>query len=284
MTYHDILRRITAVYDSNEARAIVRMLVEEMFGMTHADMLTGAIETLSAADTARLSAAVSRIAAGEPLQHVLGYAYFCCHRFGVNKTVLIPRPETEWLVNRAHTLLAHTERPRILDIGTGSGCIAVSMKLAQPEAYVEAWDISPDALRTARANAEALGADVCFRQRDALAAPDHTCAPGNAPKWNCIVSNPPYICQSEQTDMHDNVLRHEPHTALFVPDDDPLRFYRAIAHYAMAALEPGGTLLFECNTRFVGATADMLSSMGFGHVTQSDDCFGMPRFVEATKR
>ena len=288
MTYSEIWHRIATSYDDGEARAIARILIEELFGLSYADIVCGATEQLSADDTLRLDTAVRRIEQGEPLQHVLGYADFCGNRFSVNGSVLIPRPETEWLVDEGAKLMngciasdetqhkAPHSPKRILDIGTGSGCIAISLKLRLSNAYVEAWDISEEALRTAQDNADALKAEVVFRKRDALRA-DNTAAP-----WDLIVSNPPYICDSERSAMDDNVLLHEPHTALFVPDDDPLRFYRAIARYALLTLNPGGTLLFECNTRYAEATGKMLSDMGFEEVTISDDCFGLPRFVRGS--
>lgn len=280
MTYSEIWHRIATSYDDGEARAIARILIEELFGLSYTDIVCGATEQLSADDTLRLDTAVRRIEQGEPLQHVLGYADFCGNRFCVNGSVLIPRPETEWLVDEGAKLMSTTATSspkRILDIGTGSGCIAISLKLRLGDAYVEAWDISEEALRTAQDNADALKAEVVFRKRDALRA-DNTAAP-----WDLIVSNPPYICDSERTAMDDNVLLHEPHTALFVPDDDPLRFYRAIARYALLTLNTGGSLLFECNTRYAEATGTMLSDMGFEEVTVSDDCFGLPRFVRGRK-
>ena len=279
MTYSEIWHRIATSYDDGEARAIARILIEELFGLSYADIVCGATEQLSADDTLRLDTAVRRIEQGEPLQHVLGYADFCGNRFCVNGSVLVPRPETEWLVDEGAKLMSTTATSspkRILDIGTGSGCIAISLKLRLGDAYVEAWDISEEALRTAQNNADALKAEVVFRKRDALRA-DNTAAP-----WDLIVSNPPYICDSERTAMDDNVLLHEPHTALFVPDDDPLRFYRAIARYALLTLNIGGSLLFECNIRYAEATGKMLSDMGFEEVTVSDDCFNLPRFVRGS--
>ena len=323
MTYSEIWHRIATSYDDGEARAIARILIEELFGLSYTDIVCGATEQLSADDTLRLDTAVRRIEQGEPLQHVLGYADFCGNRFCVNGSVLIPRPETEWLVDEGAKLMdgcvasdemqhkAPHSPKRILDIGTGSGCIAISLKLRLGDAYVEAWDISEEALRTAQDNADALKAEVVFRKRDALKAEEEDCSEeeclqggalvSSAPTeqamdsinyseanilaapWDLIVSNPPYICDSERSAMDDNVLLHEPHTALFVPDDDPLRFYRAIARYALLTLNTGGSLLFECNTRYAEATGTMLRDMGFEEVTVSDDCFGLPRFVRGRK-
>lgn len=282
MTYSEIWHRIATSYEDGEARAIARILIEELFGLSYTDIVCGATDQLSADDTLRLDTAVRRIEQGEPLQHVLGYADFCGNHFGVNASVLIPRPETEWLVDEGERLMndasnaAPSAQKRILDIGTGSGCIAISLKLRLGEAYVEAWDISEEALRTAESNAKALKAEVAFCKRDALRA-EESVAP-----WDLIVSNPPYICDSERAGMDDNVLLHEPHTALFVPDDDPLRFYRAIARYALRSLSNGGSLLFECNTRYAEATGEMMREMGFEDVTVNDDCFGLPRFVKGS--
>ena len=283
MTYSEIWHRIATSYDDGEARAIARILIEELFGLSYTDIVCGATDELSADDTLRLDTAVRRIEQGEPLQHVLGYADFCGNRFSVNASVLIPRPETEWLVDEGERLMngapnaAPSATKRILDIGTGSGCIAISLKLRLSDAYVEAWDISEEALRTAESNAKALEAEVAFCKRDALRTEE------SAAPWNLIVSNPPYICDSERAAMDDNVLLHEPHTALFVPDDDPLRFYRAIARYALRSLSDGGSLLFECNTRYAEATGEMMREMGFENVTVNDDCFGLPRFVAGRK-
>lgn len=298
MTYHDICQRLTPLYGPQEAKAMTRMLLEDLFSLSFADILCGATEHLSDADTLRLQQSVARLLDAEPLQYVTGTAFFCGHPFHVAPGVLIPRPETEWIVDTAVNL-ATSSAPRILDIGTGSGCIATSISLAlvDKHCYTEAWDISEDALRIATDNAERLGADVKFRRRDALRLEEDFSAEENqggaealsytnaaAESWDIIVSNPPYICNREAADMHANVLRHEPHLALFVPDTDPLLFYRAIARYAMRNLRKGGWLLFECNTLYAHDTAQMASEMGFATSVVEDDCFGKPRFVKAQKQ
>lgn len=297
MTYHDICQRLTPMYGPQEAKAMTRMLLEDLFSLSFADILCGATEHLSDADTLRLQQSVDRLLDAEPLQYVTGTAFFCGHPFHVAPGVLIPRPETEWIVDTAVNLVT-SSAPRILDIGTGSGCIATSISLAlvDKHCYTEAWDISEDALRIAADNAERLGADVKFRRRDALRLEEDFPAEENqsgaevliadnasSASWDVIVSNPPYICNREAADMHANVLRHEPHLALFVPDTDPLLFYRAIASYAMRSLRKGGWLLFECNTLYAHDTAQMASDMGFATSVVEDDCFGKPRFVKAQK-
>ena len=278
---------------------MTRMLLEDLFSLSFADILCGATEHLSDADTLRLQQSVARLLDAEPLQYVTGTAFFCGHPFHVAPGVLIPRPETEWIVDTAVNLVM-SSAPRILDIGTGSGCIAtsISLALADRHCYTEAWDISEDALRIAADNAARLGADVKFRRRDALRLEDDFSAEekleaeqggaealrDSAESWDIIVSNPPYICNREAADMHANVLRHEPHLALFVPDTDPLLFYRAIARYAMRSLRKGGWLLFECNTLYAHDTAQMTLDMGFATSIVEDDCFGKPRFVKAQKK
>lgn len=297
MIYHDICQRLTPLYGPQEAKAMTRMLLEDLFSLSFADILCGATEHLSDADTLRLQQSVARLLDAEPLQYVTGTAFFCGHPFHVAPGVLIPRPETEWIVDTAVGIVT-SSAPRILDIGTGSGCIAtsISLALADRHCYTEAWDISEDALRIAADNAERLGADVKFRRRDALRLEEDFPTEKNqggaealsdtnaaAESWDIIVSNPPYICNREAADMHANVLRHEPHLALFVPDTDPLLFYRAIARYAMRSLRKGGWLLFECNTLYAHDTAQMVSDMGFAKSVVEDDCFGKPRFVKAQK-
>lgn len=297
MTYHDICQRLTPLYGPQEAKAMTRMLLEDLFSLSFADILCGATEHLSDADTLRLQQSVARLLDAEPLQYVTGTAFFCGHPFHVAPSVLIPRPETEWIVDTAVGIVT-SSAPRILDIGTGSGCIAtsISLALADRHCYTEAWDISEDALRIAADNAERLGADVKFRRRDALRLEEDFPTEKNqggaealsdtnaaAESWDIIVSNPPYICNREAADMHANVLRHEPHLALFVPDTDPLLFYRAIARYSMRSLRKGGWLLFECNTLYAHDTAQMASNMGFATSVVEDDCFGKPRFVKAQK-
>lgn len=297
MTYHDICQRLTPLYGQQEAKAMTRLLLEDLFSLSFADILCGATEHLSDADTLRLQQSVDRLLDAEPLQYVTGTAFFCGHPFHVAPGVLIPRPETEWIVDTAVNLVT-SSAPRILDIGTGSGCIAtsISLALADRHCYTEAWDISEDALRIATDNAKRLGADVKFRRRDALRLEEDFPAEENqsgaevliadnasSASWDVIVSNPPYICNREAADMHANVLRHEPHLALFVPDTDPLLFYRAIASYAMRSLRKGGWLLFECNTLYAHDTAQMALDMGFATSVVEDDCFGKPRFVKAQK-
>lgn len=294
MTYDDIWRRLAGVYDQREARAVARMLVEEKFSLSFADIICGGVEALPDADKQWIEAAVKRLEQGEPIQYVLGWAWFGGLKFNVRSGVLIPRPETEWLVDNicAHPAPSNDRPLRILDIGTGSGCIALSIKQRLPETYVEAWDISTEALSIAADNARSLGLDVVWRQQDALnitpnvlsTTPNDNSVVPDSPLWDVIVSNPPYICERERTDMARNVLEHEPSTALFVPDTDPLMFYRAITRYAVDSLNEGGRLLFECNTLYAGDTARMMADEGMTATQVYDDCFGKPRFAVGKRK
>lgn len=294
MTYDDIWRRLAGVYDQREARAVARMLVEEKFNLSFADIICGGVEALPDADKQWIETAVKRLEQGEPIQYVLGWAWFGGLKFNVRSGVLIPRPETEWLVDNicAHPAPSNDRPLRILDIGTGSGCIALSIKQRLPETYVEAWDISTEALSIAADNARSLGLDVVWRQQDALnitpnvlsTTPNDNSVVPDSPLWDVIVSNPPYICERERTDMARNVLEHEPSTALFVPDTDPLMFYRAITRYAVGSLNEGGRLLFECNTLYAGDTARMMADEGMTATQVYDDCFGKPRFAVGKRK
>lgn len=254
-----------------EASALLFMLVEEATGLTKAQVLTA---DTGGIDTCRLTGMARQIAAGVPIQYVLGYAYFSGCKLKVNPSVLIPRPETEELVSWA---VQSTPSPRsILDIGTGSGCIAIALARSFPEARVEAVDISAAALEVARENAALCGADIRFRQLDILAQ-----SPPLA-DLDIIISNPPYVCLEEAGEMEQNVLQHEPHAALFVPDDDPLLFYRAIARRALSLLSPRGALYFEINRRHALPLREMLASLGYHGIALRKDQFGNDRMMRAT--
>lgn len=347
MTYNQLWKRLTAIYNEREAQAIVRTVLDALFGMSLTDICLGKVTQLSADDTTRLEKIIQRLEKSEPVQYVIGAEWFAGRLFSVAPGVLIPRPETEDLVKWAcdeakekekednskeergkeekevskkrealkkeeqplssplkeekeglrkgedasqkeeqllSSLLKNNKEvskkgeeaphPSILDIGTGSGCIAITVALALPQARVTAWDISPDALAIAAGNAHKLGASIRFEHQDALSAPD------DKERWDVIVSNPPYICDRERADMSDNVLSYEPELALFVPDSDPLLFYRAIAHYASKALKPGGRLLFETNTAYAHEVAQAMADEGFTAIEVRNDCFGKPRMVK----
>lgn len=283
MTYQEILQRLNPVYGTGEARAIARLVLEERFGLSLTDIIFGKVNELSRENSQELEKIIVRLENSEPVQYILGYQDFCGHRFHVTPGVLIPRPETELLtpLTTIDGITHGADKPdfSILDIGTGSGCIAISWALAYPDAHVEGWDISPDALRIAQGNAESLRAkNVTFRHVDIL--DEHT-IPADMPSggWKAIVSNPPYICRSEAADMEQNVLEHEPDTALFVPDDDPLLFYRAIAQFGTRALAKGGMLLFEINRAYGQDICGMLRSLGYSDIQLIKDQYDNDRIV-----
>ena len=312
MTYRELCQRLASVYDMDEARAVVRLLLGERFGLSMADILCDKVTELSADDRTELEKMMRRLENGEPVQYVLGYATFCGRRFRVTPDVLIPRPETEelcqWLISgvqefgssgvqdgeergtRNEDAPSHprTPTPSILDIGTGSGCIAVTLAAEWPKAQVSAWDISEKALKIARENAKRNSANVDFEQVDILNSfnpqpstfnTQHPTPNTQHPTFNILISNPPYVCESEKAAMERNVLQHEPHLALFVPDDDPLRFYRAIAEYARHALKPNGWLFFEINPAYADDIVQMLQEMQFEQVALKTDSFGKKRFL-----
>lgn len=270
------LKELKQHYGTAEGYALYRLVMEECFGLTHTDILLGKDNQISEENQARLLEITGRLLKNEPVQYVLGYADFCGHRFAVRPGVLIPRPETELLVQKAlelgHGMEGVTE-PEALDIGTGSGCIAVSMALAG--CRVTAMDISEEALGIAMQNAAALNAEVVFVHENIL-QPSRT-----AQQWHVIVSNPPYICLHEAETMERNVLDYEPHNALFVPDTDPLIFYRAIASYAMSHLSAGGWLCLEINQAYPDEMEKLLSSFGFKDVTIQKDQYDKDRIAYA---
>lgn len=290
--YRELCRRLAERYGLDEARAIVRWVLGERFGLSMADILCDKVTELSADDRTDLEKMMLRLENGEPVQYVLGFADFCGRRFFVNESVLIPRPETEelcrWMVEERG--LRNEEREvRILDIGTGSGCIAITLAAEMPDAQVSAWDISEQALAVARKNADSIGVKVNFEQVDVLNLSSASQSPlsigrgGGGEAFTHIVSNPPYICDNEKIAMKPHVLEHEPHVALFVPDDDPLLFYRAIADFAIQSLEPDGWLYFEVNPLYIKELKTMLAEKGFENIEVKIDLFGKERMIRAKK-
>jgi release factor glutamine methyltransferase len=277
MEYRELWLRLTPLYDEGEARAIVRWVMESAFGLTTADILSGKITQLSADDHHKLEKMMERLEKAEPLQYVLGEAVFHGRSFKVEQGVLIPRPETEELCDWVLSVCTDLAHCHVLDIGTGSGCIAITLAKEMVEAEVEAWDVSATALSVAADNARRLAAEVTIRRQDALRPPaDREC-------FDIIVSNPPYVGESERQAMHPNVLRYEPEEALFVSEDDPLLFYRAIATYAAEALRHDGRLFFEINPRFSEQLTVMLGQLHFIQIETRDDAYGRCRFIQARR-
>lgn len=276
MTYRELWRTLEPLYGNGEARAITDYVLDVCFGLSKADILCGAVEEMTAEKTAELNKIFGRLMEGEPVQYVLGRAEFCGRWFNVRPGVLIPRPETEELCAWITADSKASASPKVLDIGTGSGCIAITLQLDMPESKVTAWDISADALDVARENAQQLGANVNFVKLDALNAKPEG-------EWDVIVSNPPYICEKEKKDMAVNVLEHEPHTALFVPDADPLLFYRAITRLAVQTLNKGGRLYFEINPIYADDTCRMMRAEGMTEVELRSDMYGKQRMAKGVK-
>ncbi len=276
MTYRELWRTLEPLYGNGEARAITDYVLDVCFGLSKADILCGAVEEMTAEKAAELNKIFGRLMEGEPVQYVLGRAEFSGRWFNVRPGVLIPRPETEELCAWITADSKASASPKVLDIGTGSGCIAITLQLDMPESKVTAWDISADALDVARENAQQLGANVNFVKLDALNAKPEG-------EWDVIVSNPPYICEKEKKDMAVNVLEHEPHTALFVPDADPLLFYRAITRLAVQTLSKGGRLYFEINPIYADDTCRMMRAEGMTEVELRSDMYGKQRMAKGVK-
>ena len=278
-TYQQFWQSLTPLYDAGEAQAIVRTVLDVEYGMTLTDIICGKVNELSSDEERNLEEIIARLQNGEPVQYVLGEADFAGRTFHVEPGVLIPRPETaelcQWIEEEVSSLEAD-ERKQILDICTGSGCIAITLGLNIPNSEVTGWDISEDALHIAQGNVEMLKAgNVRIEYQNALMLPK------TAETADIIVSNPPYICEKEKADMEKNVLEHEPSIALFVPDEEPLKFYRAIAEYASSALKSEGALYFEINPIYEKETREMLEELGFKDIETKEDAFGKKRMMKA---
>ena len=281
MEYEELWHRLIPLYEADEAKAIVRWVLDVRFGLSWADILCGKVTELSANDQTELEKIMLRLEKGEPVQYIIGVADFCGRQFHVEPGVLIPRPETAELC-RQIVSSSHLTGGEILDIGTGSGCIAITLALKMPETKVTAWDISDDALRIASENASRLGAQVTFKHRDILDSSLFTLH-FSLPCWDLIVSNPPYICTSEADGMAQNVLDYEPCEALFGPEEDPALFYKRIGDYAFTALKPGGQLWFELNPLTADEVSAYLESIGFINIEILCDQYGKRRFLKTMK-
>jgi release factor glutamine methyltransferase len=280
MTYQELCKSLASRYPEREAKAVIRYLLEVGYGLSLADIISGTTERIPADEMGKN---LRRLLNGEPVQYVIGKAVFGGRIFRVTPDVLIPRPETyelcQWLEEEERGKRKEERDFSILDIGTGSGCIAITLALDMPQAKVEAWDISADALTVARENAQELQAKVKFEQVDVLSSLPAQGGLG----WVSIISNPPYICQKEAVEMEQHVLDHEPHQALFVPDEDPLLFYRAIAKYGQKALQKNGQLYFEINPAYYQELTKMLDEMGYSEIETRKDLFGRNRMIKAKR-
>lgn len=267
--FHEIKSKLT-LDDQEEVHAIALALMEKYFGLILTDILSE--KEIEFQD---LSNIITRLNHHEPLQYVIGEAEFFGRKFLVNPSVLIPRPETELLIREV--LKMEIVAPRILDIGTGSGCIAITLDLEIPNSKVYAIDVSQNALTTANANSKKLKADVSFFLHDFLNDPLQL------DPVDLIVSNPPYVRDSEKELMKSNVLNFEPHEALFVPEDDPLLFYKAITLKSKTLLKTGGRVFVEINENFGNEVKDLFQSSKFNEVKIIKDLDGKDRIVIAHK-
>ena len=271
-----IRRALQESYSVQEAANLSRIVCCEMLGQTTIDYYLGKDIILSSKEMQKLNGILARLLNFEPIQYIQGTARFLERSYHVAPGVLIPRPETEELVEVM--LREIPSDARILDIGTGSGCIAISLSKAFPNAKVTAWDVSEDALCIARRNNDDLQASVCFVKQDVLAwrGDGGQC-------YDVIVSNPPYITESEKQEMERNVLDWEPFSALFVPNNDPLLFYRRIGELGRMMLVDGGRLYFEINRAYGEATAMMICGQGYTGIRILKDISGNDRFVIAER-
>ena len=276
MNYEELWHRLTPLYDAGEAKAIVRWVLEVRFGLSATDVYCGKVTELSVNHQTELEKNMLRLEKGEPVQYIIGVADFFGRSFHVAPGVLIPRPETAELCQ--YILSSQTSGGNILDIGTGSGCIAITLALELPKAKVSAWDISDEALQIAQKNAKPLGADVTFEHHDILAPSLPT-----TQTWDIIVSNPPYIEPKERDGMEKNVLDYEPELALFAPEQNPIIFYQRIGDYAWKSLYHDGLLFFELNPLTAEAVSNYLSDLGFSEIEIRQDQFGKQRFLKAKK-
>lgn len=269
-------RELVPLYGKGEAEAIIRIIFEHLKGWRPVDVAIHADDELNPFVGREADAIIERLKKGEPIQYIVGEAYFFGYNFHVEPGVLIPRPETQELVDAIVDWNPESDL-RVLDIGTGSGCIAVSLALALKFADVEGIDVSPAAVKIAADNAMLLKGRARFSEKDVF---EYDPA---ADSFDIIVSNPPYIDESERAGMDRNVLDYEPATALFVPDSDPLRFYRRICDLAGTALKPGGRLYFEINPRHAEQLKRMMSDFRFVDVEIWRDMHGKYRFAKGIK-
>ena len=267
---------MSGYYTQSEVFALTRIIATEMLGIPQMTFFLKDDVTLKAEQEAMLFDTIERLKKYEPIQYIQGYSDFCGLRFKVTPATLIPRPETSELVE--WIAADHSGKAAsILDIGTGSGCIAISLAHKLPESKVTAWDISPEALAVATENSKANGCAVAFEEVDILAYRP------TGKQFDIIVSNPPYIKENEKAAMHSNVLDWEPHTALFVPDSDPLLFYRTTAKKGLTLLKPGGTLYFEINRAHGAETMKMLADYGYTNIELRKDFAENDRMIKAVK-
>lgn len=275
--FYDLLATLKATYDEREAAAIAHEALEHLTGLRKLDRIVKKDEYLTEEQQQQYELMKTDLATGKPLQYVTGVAWFMGRPFRVNNNVLIPRPETEELVSWIagdH----FKQAPEILDIGTGSACIPVSLKLALPESTIYSCDVSEGALEVAIENAGRLEAAVEFFRLDFLDKKQREVLSN----FDVIVSNPPYIPQSEAANIHSNVKDHEPHLALFVPNEDPLLFYRAIADFGKTHLKANGAIYCELHADNAKDTETLFKDEGYRDIMLKTDMHGNPRMLKVS--
>ena len=277
--YMTMRGRLEARFSSDEALAMVRVILGHLLDYTPIDIVLNPDRELTSFTEAKADSIVERLLAGEPLQYIIGEARFHGHAFRVTPEVLIPRPETEELVDIVVDEWAARSDLRVLDVATGSGCIAISLARELRFASIDAFDASATAIEVAKANAAALKVKVNFFVGDILALP----ADGDGRKYDIVVSNPPYVLDSERESMSATVVDYEPSAALFVPDADPLRFYSPTIRYAAAALNRCGALYFEINPLTADRLLREVEACGFSDVRLESDMSRHRRFLIARK-
>ena len=270
-----ITSQLLVCYPEDEARSMAWWIAEEITGLSRTQLQFGYKGTTNFPN---LQTIIDRLLHFEPIQYIFGYTLWCGLDLKVTPATLIPRPETAELVEKISNIKYQISNGRILDIGTGSGCIAIALKKAHPEWQVTGIDISPEAIEVARENARRNKVEVDFQVADIFSDENGVIelfSGGEIGTFDIVVSNPPYICEREKSSMRPNVLEYEPATALFVPDNDPLRFYRRIAE-----LKSGKFLFFEINEAYPQELSDMLSKLGYTDIQITNDIYGKPRIIE----
>ena len=264
------------IYDANESRALFSLAAEQVLGVRPLKLKLTNTDQVSFINEQKILSILNDLMMGKPIQHILEEAHFYGLVFKVNASVLIPRPETEelvdWIIQELRT--RPDKKFQILDVGTGSGCIPIALKKNLPDTEITSIDVSAKALDVATENADKMGASVNFIEADILDFSTDS-------QFDIIVSNPPYITPKEKIQMHENVLAYEPHLALFVTEEDPLVFYKAIANLALNTLASGGRLFFEINSFLGPETVQMLSEKGFSLVELRKDIQGNDRMIKA---
>lgn len=271
-------QKLDHLYNANEVDSFFWLLLDFELNIRKLDFMKDSELRMSESQLLTFISYSRRLVKFEPVQYIIGSTDFMGLDLLVNESVLIPRPETEELVNWVVKSVDSSAPLEIIDIGTGSGCIAIAMKSAMPKTFVTGVDVKREALEVAKENGAHTGIMVDWKMRDALNMP------GEVDKYDVVVSNPPYVLESEKSQMSSNVLNFEPHSALFVEDDDPLMFYEAISHWAIKSIRKGGYLFFEINEKYAGKTVDLLNEYGFSEIEVKNDIFDKARMIRARKK